>query len=305
MSAATVLAKMRLILGDQGETFQARLVGDGETTQFELPVMFIDTTSFSAFKLDPTLNLVTPTDYVLDHRIGNILLTSPLEEDRVLVVQGVHFQEFAPEDLLTFLQSALAKHTVNREPLPSLDPVPGGLAFSEAEEGIIAIRGVIEALWSLATDAAMDENIQTPDGVSIPRGQRFQQIMQLIQYWEAEYSHLAQALNVGIHRIEMFDLRRVSRTTNRLVPLYKPREYDDRKPPQRVLVPIDNKGGTVITYKGGYVSTVDYARNDIVDLLQTRYIAKQPNGPATTLVTPGTDLSVWEPSTINTGWSHY
>jgi len=37
----------------------------------------------------------------------------------------------------------------------------------------------------------------------------------------------------------MFQLRRISRTTNRLVPIFQSREYDDTSRPERLLPPID------------------------------------------------------------------
>jgi hypothetical protein len=48
-------------------------------------------------------------------------------------------------------------------------------------------------------------------------------------------------LNVGLHRIEVSTLRRESRTTGRLVPLYVPREFDDYSWPERILPPIDSR----------------------------------------------------------------
>lgn len=302
MSLASLMSQTRLILGDQGESFREQIYGDGVETVFELP-LFIDAGTFKLFRLSPLTELVEGTDYTLDARAGIVTFSAAPAEDEALLAEGKHYQEVTDEDLLIHLNAAVAKHLHGRDPMPYVDPGPGQLAIPAVEEHLIAIRATIEALWALATDASMDINIQTPDGVSIPRAQRFQQIMQMIQYWEAEYQSVASMLNVGLNRIEMFDLRRVSRTTNRLVPLYRPREYDDRKPPQRKLVPIDTGGGRLITYKGLYVASVDYAIDDIVDLLGQRYIAKQTNGPATTVVTPGTDTLVWEITTLNTGFA--
>lgn len=300
MGIALIRQQMRAILGDQGEPFQATVVGDGATSRYELPVQFIDPAQFAAFTLDPTTQLNTPGDYALDSRNGVLLLTVPLAAGKTLVAQGMRYQEFAPEDLDIFLDRAVIEHTATDNPAPVLDPAPGQRGMSLAEQQVVAIRGVINALWALATDASMDVDIVTPDGVSIPRSQRFAQLMQLIQYWEAEYEKLATALNVGPFRVEMFDLRRVSRTTNRLVPLYRPREYDDRLPPQRVLVPIDTLGGRVITYKSIWLNTVAYKVDDVVDFLGQRYIAVADS----TGQRPDLDLSgvYWQTTTINTGW---
>ena len=65
-------------------------------------------------------------------------------------------------------------------------------------------------------------------------------IQQLLQYWTAEYEKKARALNIGLDRIEVFNLRRTSRTTNRLVPVQKSRELGDYGPIERVYSPIDD-----------------------------------------------------------------
>lgn len=299
MSTASVLSQMRLILGDQGESFIDSLTGDGTTREFDLPVLFVDDTTFQAILTGTTPTILTPNvDYVLDARAGQITFTTAPVAGAQIIVSGSFFQEFTNEDLSVYLQNGYAKHIVDRNPVPLLDPTPPQIGFSPVEENLVAIRGVIEALWGLATDASMDVDIVTPDGVHIPRSQRFAQIMQMIQAWEAEYQKIAEALNVGLFRVEMFDLRRVSRTTNRYVPIYKPREYDDRLPPQRILLPIDNMGGRVITYRSTWVSGTAYAIDDVVDYQQQRYICVQ----ATSSVVPGTDTNHWQTTTINTGW---
>ena len=58
-------------------------------------------------------------------------------------------------------------------------------------------------------------------------------------------------LNVGMFRDETLEMRRVSQTTGRLVPLFKAREYDDHRYPVRKLPEIvsrnlDNSGLTVL-----------------------------------------------------------
>ena len=48
-------------------------------------------------------------------------------------------------------------------------------------------------------------------------------------------------LGVGLDRIEVMTLRRVSRQTNRFVPLYDSREWDDNSRPRRRFPPIDQQ----------------------------------------------------------------
>jgi hypothetical protein len=60
-------------------------------------------------------------------------------------------------------------------------------------------------------------------------------LQSLCQQWEVEYRKHANNLNIGPERIEQFSLRRTSRTTNRLVPLYKSKEIGDYGPIERIF----------------------------------------------------------------------
>jgi hypothetical protein len=118
--------------------------------------------------------------------------------------------------------------------LVNLDPV---------EEMPVALLATIQAFWTLLTDAATDTNIQSAEGTFVDRAQRYHQMTEQIDRLTNRYKDVCQQLNVGLYRIEVSNLRRVSRTTNRLIPVYKEREYDDNKPyPQRILPPIDDRG---------------------------------------------------------------
>jgi len=109
------------------------------------------------------------------------------------------------------------------------------------EEQLLVLLVEIECLWALTTDASTDIDITTADGTHIARSQRYLQMRNQIDVLTDKYDTLCAALNVGIHRIEMSTLRRVSRTTGRLVPVYKEREFDDYTLPQRLLPPIDER----------------------------------------------------------------
>ena len=80
---------------------------------------------------------------------------------------------------------------------------------------------------------------------SIPRSQRYQQLTDMIaKRWE-QYRTLCAQLNIGLWRIEMGNLRRTSRTTNKLVPIYMPQEIDDSRRPERVYIQNDLTGRNV------------------------------------------------------------
>ena len=75
----------------------------------------------------------------------------------------------------------------------------------------------------------------TSESIHIPASQRFRMVQSLLGYWSEQYNKQARALNVGIDRIEIFNLRRVSRTTNRYVPIFKSRELGDYGPTERIF----------------------------------------------------------------------
>jgi hypothetical protein len=108
------------------------------------------------------------------------------------------------------------------------------------------------ALFTLATDSAYDIDIMAPDGVHIPRAQRYGQLMEMIQTRKEQYRELCSLLNIGLHRIEVATLHKISTRTNRYVPIYKPQELEDASRPQRLHVPVpnymDQTPETVATY---------------------------------------------------------
>jgi hypothetical protein len=220
---------------DPARSFFAQVATDGVTRRFDLPVTRVDATSLQAFYDDDQNTLLS--GYDVDEEGGVITFDQPLEAGRTLDVQGNFYQAFITSEIEQQVATAFALHTKGR-----VDAAGAPLTYDTLppiEEYLVVLLARIELLWIAATDAAREIDVVTPDGVSIPRSQRFQQIMQLIMGLENEYRQYAEALNVGPFRIEVYTLRRVSRATNRLVPVYVAQEYDDVAPPTRVLPPID------------------------------------------------------------------
>ena len=112
----------------------------------------------------------------------------------------------------------------------------------QLEEYPVAVYATTLALYTLATDASFDIDIQAPDGVSIPRSERYRQLMEMMQARQAQYRDLCAQLGIGLYGIEVFTLRRVSKATGRYVPVYKPQEVDDRSFPQRVHTKLPTYG---------------------------------------------------------------
>jgi hypothetical protein len=98
------------------------------------------------------------------------------------------------------------------------------------------------ALYTLATDAAFDIDIISPDGVSIPRSERFRQLMDIIGQRKEQYRELCSLLGTGLYKIDVFNLQRISRRTNRYIPMYRPQEIDDGSLPQRIRLSVPDYG---------------------------------------------------------------
>ena len=94
---------------------------------------------------------------------------------------------------------------------------------------------------ALMSEYSRDIDVNTSESVHIPASQRFRMVQSLLSYWSNEYQTQARALNIGVDRIEIFNLRRVSRTTNRFVPLYKTKELGDYGPIERLFPNTDKQ----------------------------------------------------------------
>lgn len=249
-----MLARMRLELGDQPQDFELTAIGDGQLLRFNLPVGRVEPTGFSVQlqHSDGSSDLLDPAqDYSLDVTNGVITLASAPAYTDTLIAQGTTWGMFTDTELLEFLTDAMMQHNYGRTiETRVLNTATGFINYTyvavdytnipQVEVYPVVLLATIEALWALATDASTDVDISTADGTSVPRSQRFQQLTGQIERLQARYDWFREQLNVGLGRVEMFNLRRVSRTTNRLVPLYVEREYDDNSPPRRILPPIDS-----------------------------------------------------------------
>jgi hypothetical protein len=61
--------------------------------------------------------------------------------------------------------------------------------------------------------------------------------MEMVQTRREQYRELCTYLGIGMYKIDVLNLRRISKATGRYVPVYKPQEVDDRSYPQRVHLP--------------------------------------------------------------------
>lgn len=235
-SLTDITSRVRLELADLPEAFVENFVGDGSSTAWNLAHYPVDVSSLSV-KVNGTSVV-----YTVDERSGRLTLAGSAPADGTsITVTGRNFRYFTDADLSLYIQSAIDQHLVNR-----LDDYGRGLTLATlppVEEYAVALLGTIQALWALATDSSFDIDISAPDGVSIPRSERYRQLMDLIANRQAQYQQLCEALNIGLYRIEVFSLRRISKKTGRYVPIYQPQEVDDYSPPVRVHLPLPTYGG--------------------------------------------------------------
>ena len=278
--------RVRLELGDQPQQFTFTATGDGSTIDYTLPCKPIDLCTL-VVSVNGT-PIPYPTGYTLEADVGVVHFVTPPPADSAILITGSKFRYFTDDDICLFINTAIEQHTYNRT--DSFGSVVNIRSIPAVEEYPLAILAVIEALWVLATDAAFDINITAPDGVIIPRAQRYQQLTSIIaQRWE-QYRTLCAQLNIGLWRIEMGTLRRISRTTNKLIPIYMPQEIDDARRPERVYLQNDLMGRSplpsyvqvqdIMLYQGdSYSEEVDFPF-DITDLVFKAQIRTYPNAPS-------------------------
>ena len=207
---------------------------DAQTRTFELGHPNIDKDSlYIAIYTSNTPVELAASAFNLDQRNGIVRLTNTPATNSRLMVEGYYYEWVLPEDLTFYAQRALNFHTHNI-----------GVELENASPAVLDVIGLaalIEALWALMTEYSRDIDVMTSESVHIPGSQRFNMLKSLIAGWEDEYRKHAKALNIGPERIEMMNLRRVSRTTNRYVPIYKAKELGDYGPIERVFPDMDNQ----------------------------------------------------------------
>lgn len=251
---AALISRIRLELGDNPLPFRGQFRGTGTQKTFDLPAVNISATGLKAFTVNPTTLAIVdlvPADYTLDLPNGLIMLGSVLTADFQLVVEGNSYSLFTDAEIREFLHEALLQHTNGAADTIRYRDENGFVKYAhyavtltnlpEIEEVLVALLAATEALWALSTDASTDIDVHTSEGTFVPRSQRYGQVVSQISLLTEKYKTLCAQLNVGLYRIEMSTLRRISKTTGRLVPVYVAREFDDATMPTRVLPEIDTR----------------------------------------------------------------
>lgn len=236
---ATILSlgdRLRSEIGDIGKSFVHQFIADGETNRFLVPYSPLD-----------GVNLVVSLDGVdvstaveVEEGTGFIVFDIVPDAGSVCVVAGNYFRYFTTDEIHQFISTAYVQHTANHTDAYGRSVSLQNLPIIE-EYPVVTYASTL-ALYTLATDASFDIDITAPDGVMIPRSERYRQLMQMIDVRKNQYKELCSQLGIGLYKIDVFSLRRISKTTNRYIPIYNPMEVDDKTMPERVYLPMPTYG---------------------------------------------------------------
>lgn len=239
MATLSVLAdRLRYEIGDIPKSFVYSFTADGTTNRFLIPYSPLD----GANLVITQDNVNVSDDVEVEEATGYIVFDTTPSDGDVVIVAGNYFKYFTSREVEHYISTAFTEHSLNHTDsygrTMTMANLPG------VEEYPVVVYASVLALYALANDAAFDINVFAPDGVTIPRSERYQQLMQMAQARQAQYRELCSQLGIGMYKIDVFSVRRISKTTNRYVPIYQPMEVDDRSTPIRVFVPIPTYGGT-------------------------------------------------------------
>jgi hypothetical protein len=273
--------RLRSELGDTGKSFVYQFIADGTTNRYLLPYSPVDAINM-IITLDGT-DFSTTVD--VEETTGFMTFDEVPETGTVVVAAGTYFKYFTVTEIEQFVCTAFEQHTANHADTYGravlMDTLPG------LEEYPVVTYASTLALYTLATDASFDIDITAPDGVQIPRSERYRQLMQMIEVRKQQYRELCSQLGVGLYKIDVFSLRRISKTTNRYVPIYLPLEVNDRSMPQRVILPIPSYGSAIapssvptkdlMLYEGDvFVAVLDFPDSfDVTDYTWESSISNQ------------------------------
>jgi len=211
-------------------------MADNTTNRFQLNYSPIDATTVIVLKNGIDIS----NECSVEESTGTLVTATLPNDGDEFTVSGTYYRYFTAAELSQVITNAVdlhgAKHTdslgrsITIETLPYIDEYP------------VVIYATALALYTLATDASFDINIFAPDGVTIPRSERYRQLLDMMNTRKAQYAELCAHLGIGLYSIDVFTLRRISKRTNRYVPVYKPMEVDDRSWPQRVNLSLPKYG---------------------------------------------------------------
>lgn len=280
---ATLANRLRSEIGDTPKPFIQSFLADGTTARFQLDKKPVQGSTL-VIKAN---NVDVSSTAVVNETTGLVVLADIPTAGQIVTVEGINYRYFTDSEMNEYVTTALAQHSAF-----ATDTVGRRLTISTLpalEEYPVVLLASTQALYTLATDAAFDIDIFSPDGVTIPRSERFRQLNEIIMSRQAQYQELCERLNIGMYKIEVFNLRRISWQTNRYVPMYRPLEVGDFSLPERVYFPVPTYGGTIAPSATGtydislvqgdsYVATIDFPF-DITGYVMKAQIRPAKNHP--------------------------
>lgn len=231
--------RLRSEIGDLGKSFVYQFVADGTTNRYQIPYSPVD-----GVNMIITLNGTDISETVeIEESTGFLTFDNIPPLQSTVIVAGTYFRYFTVPEIETFVCDAFDQHTANHADQYGrailLENLPG------LEEYPVVVYAATLALYALTNDAAFDIDVFAPDGVNIPRSERYRQLMQMIESRKQQYRELCSQLGIGLYKIDVFSLRRISKTTNRYVPVYLPMEVYDKSMPQRAILSIPSYGSAI------------------------------------------------------------
>lgn len=230
-SVNTITTIARGFLRDFPKFFQVSFNAVGRTYELGNPNIDADSLWVASYTntapIEITSNTSASSYYSLDARNGILRFNQTPTSGASILVEGYYYEWVLPSDLEFYATHAIEQHVYNLDlPLEKMS----GIVIDT-----IGMSCVVEALWGLLTEYSRDIDITTSESVHIPASQRFRMVQSLLDYWSKAYEKQAKALNIGLERIEIMNLRRVSRSTNRYVPIYKSKELGEYGPIERLF----------------------------------------------------------------------
>ena len=236
---SSLAERLRSEIGDLGKSFVYQFKADGLTNRFLVPYSPIDGASLIIIDEGADVS----NSVVVEETTGYITFDIVPTAGHNIVVSGTYFRYFTATEMCEFIDTAFGQHIANHADAYgrgyTLATLPG------LEEYPVVVYAASLALYTLATDASFDIDITAPDGVMIPRSERYRQLMQMIEVRKNQYKELCSQLGIGLYKIDVFSLRRISKTTNHYVPIFQPQEIDDTSSLVRVHLPIPTYGNVV------------------------------------------------------------
>ena len=233
---ASLADRLRSEIGDIPKSFVYQFTADGTTNRFLIPYSPLDGANLIVTKNGTDIS----ADVEVEEATGYIVCDDVPADGDDFIIAGNYFRYFTTAETQTYISTAFLEHSafhtdaygrsVSLQNLPTLEEYP------------VIIYASTLALYALANDAAFDINVFAPDGVTIPRSERYQQLMQMIESRKQQYKELCSQLGIGMFKIDVFSFRRISKTTNHYVPIFQPQEIDDRSAATRVHLPTPTYG---------------------------------------------------------------